>query len=120
MRSKLILIVILTALAAVFGLRFLLGGPEDSWICENGVWVEHGRPSSPQPIGGCGGAAEERQASPAGVGLANPAAVYCEETGGRVRIETGPEGERGICVLPDGSECDEWLYFRGECGGDKE
>ena len=21
----------------------------------------------------------------------------------------------GICILPDGSECDEWDYFRGEC-----
>jgi hypothetical protein len=21
-----------------------------------------------------------------------------------------------MCIFPDGSECDEWAYFRGECG----
>jgi hypothetical protein len=21
-----------------------------------------------------------------------------------------------VCIFPDGSECDEWAYFRGECG----
>jgi hypothetical protein len=24
-------------------------------------------------------------------------------------------GTVGICVFPDGSECEEWAYFRGEC-----
>jgi hypothetical protein len=24
--------------------------------------------------------------------------------------------QNGICIFPDGSECDEWAYFRGECG----
>ncbi len=24
--------------------------------------------------------------------------------------------QNGICVFPDGSECDEWAYFRGQCG----
>lgn len=47
--------------------------------------------------------------------LPNPASVYCEENGGKLEIRTGDDGEYGVCVFPDGSECDEWAYFRGEC-----
>ncbi len=50
------------------------------------------------------------------VGLPNPASVYCEQNGGKVDLRTGPGGGvAGACVFPDGSECDEWAYFRGEC-----
>ncbi len=49
-------------------------------------------------------------------GLANPAAVYCEEQGGTVEIRTADDGSQiGYCIFGDGSECDEWAYFRGEC-----
>ena len=48
-------------------------------------------------------------------GLANPASVYCEEQGGTVDLREGAEGTYGVCVFPDGSECDEWAFFRGEC-----
>jgi putative hemolysin len=50
-------------------------------------------------------------------GIANPASVFCEEQGGTVDIRDDAEGEGqiGICILPDNSECEEWAYFRGEC-----
>lgn len=48
-------------------------------------------------------------------GLANPAAVYCEEQGGQVEIRETDEGQVGYCVFPDGSECEEWAFYRGEC-----
>jgi putative hemolysin len=55
--------------------------------------------------------------APADAGLPNPASVYCEEQGYRVEIRTDDEGNQyGACVFPDGSECDEWAFFRGECG----
>jgi putative hemolysin len=48
--------------------------------------------------------------------LPNPASVYCEEQGNRLEIRTAADGSQsGVCIFPDGSECDEWAYFRGEC-----
>jgi putative hemolysin len=48
--------------------------------------------------------------------LPNPAAFYCSKMGYQYKIiETG-EGEQGICVFPDGTECDEWQFYAGTCG----
>lgn len=48
--------------------------------------------------------------------MANPASVYCERNGGKLEIRRPASGgEYGVCVFPDGSECEEWAYFRGEC-----
>lgn len=49
--------------------------------------------------------------------LPNPAAVYCEEQGGTIEMRTTADGgQHGVCLLPDGSECDEWALYRDECG----
>jgi putative hemolysin len=48
--------------------------------------------------------------------MPNPASVYCEQHGGKTEIVTAADGSQsGLCVFPDGSTCDEWAYFRGEC-----
>jgi putative hemolysin len=47
--------------------------------------------------------------------IANPASVYCKEQGGTLKIVEEEAGQRGICVLKDNTECDEWAYFRKEC-----
>ena len=48
--------------------------------------------------------------------LANPASVNCEQKGNRLEIRTAADGSQvGICIFPDGSECDEWAFLRGEC-----
>jgi putative hemolysin len=47
-----------------------------------------------------------------GAGLANPAAVFCEEAGGVV------SGDEPMCELPDGSTVDAWDYFRTQSGSD--
>jgi len=49
------------------------------------------------------------------IGMPNPASKYCVEQGGKVEIRTTEGGEVGYCVFPDGSECEEWAFFRGEC-----
>jgi putative hemolysin len=48
--------------------------------------------------------------------MPNPASIYCEELGYRSEIRTASDGSQaGYCIFPDGSECDEWMYYRGEC-----
>jgi putative hemolysin len=64
-------------------------------------------------LAGCGSKAAEPTP---GAGLPNPAAVNCEEKGGKVEIRTDASGgQYGVCIFDDGSECDEWAFFRGEC-----
>ena len=49
--------------------------------------------------------------------MPNPASVYCEQNGNKLDIRTAADGsQNGICIFPDGSTCDEWAYYRGECG----
>ena len=51
------------------------------------------------------------------VGMPNPASVYCEQNGNTLEIRTADDGsQNGTCIFPDGSTCDEWAYYRGECG----
>jgi hypothetical protein len=48
--------------------------------------------------------------------MPNPASVYCEQNGNKLEIRTAADGSlSGVCIFPDGSTCDEWAYFRGEC-----
>ncbi|MFN2144690.1 MAG: DUF333 domain-containing protein [Anaerolineales bacterium] len=62
----------------------------------------------------CGPASPEEE--PEDIGMANPASVYCEEQGGTLEIRTSKDSSQfGMCVFDDGSECEEWAYFRGEC-----
>ena len=51
-----------------------------------------------------------------GIGLANPASVFCQEQGGQLEVRTDTSGgQYGVCIFANGSECEEWAYFRGEC-----
>ncbi len=66
-------------------------------------------------LGACGAAETSPTAVPT-AGMPNPAAVYCEEHGGTVEIRTAADGSQsGVCKFPDGSECGDWAYYRGEC-----
>lgn len=55
-------------------------------------------------------------ATPSSAGLANPASVHCQEQGGTHEMrQDGSGGTYGVCVFSDGSECEEWAFFNGEC-----
>jgi putative hemolysin len=49
--------------------------------------------------------------------FANPvsAAQNCEAQGGKRTLERGPAGEMGVCVFPDGRQCEEWALMLGNC-----
>ncbi len=54
--------------------------------------------------------------------MPNPASVFCEQNGGKLDLrQEATGGVAGICVFSDGSECDEWAFYRGECkSGEKQ
>ena len=55
------------------------------------------------------------QATETPVNLANPASVFCEEHGYTLQMRDSAAGTVGQCQFPDGSVCEEWAFFRGEC-----
>ena len=55
------------------------------------------------------------------VGVANPASVYCIKQGGKLEIVTATDGSQsGDCIFNNGSKCEEWAFFRNECGDGKD
>lgn len=68
-----------------------------------------GEPAAPGPDGQPSGV------GPPAVKIANPASTNCIDRGGELEIKTEPAGQYGVCVFDDGSRCEEWALFRGEC-----
>ena len=56
--------------------------------------------------------------------IPNPASQFCINCGYCCEIRTDPQGGQfGVCVFPDGSECEEWSFYRKcnspqSCDGD--
>ena len=59
-------------------------------------------------ISGCAADSEPAQ-------IANPASKQCVDEGGKLDIREEEDGEVGYCIFPDGSECEEWTFFHGDC-----
>jgi hypothetical protein len=51
-----------------------------------------------------------------GFGIADPSSTFCVSRGGRVEVVNNPAGQSGVCRFPDGSSCETWAFYRGECG----
>ncbi len=65
----------------------------------------------------CGTMAPDEDTSQAGdIGLANPAAVYCEGLGYEMETVETPAGQDAVCIFPDGSQCGQWDFLAGRCG----
>lgn len=106
-----ILILILSAFLIIKARR-----TEDVWICQDGVWIKHGNPKGPSPTGAC---IEGEMITPSvqseELSLPNPASKYCTDKGGKLEFLEETAGMLGICKFSDGSECEEWKFYRGEC-----
>jgi putative hemolysin len=51
------------------------------------------------------------------VNMPNPASVYCKQNGYELEIRMAADGSQsGVCIFTDGSTCNEWTYYRRECG----
>lgn len=48
------------------------------------------------------------------VQIANPAAKYCQNQGDTYEIRGNESGQFGVCII-NGTECDEWAFYRNEC-----
>ena len=48
--------------------------------------------------------------------LANPASVFCVQSGGKSEIRNGARGQYGVCILPDGRVVEEWAHYRAMKG----
>ena len=48
-------------------------------------------------------------------GIPNPASFYCQEMGYEVDLRETDQGTQGVCIFPDGNECDEWDFLAGRC-----
>jgi len=49
--------------------------------------------------------------------LGNPAVTYVKFLGYKWEKRKNPDGgEYGVCIFPDGSECHDWDFYRGDCG----
>lgn len=46
-------VVIIIIILAAIAVRFVAGGDEDTWLCEDGHWIMHGNPTSSMPTRAC-------------------------------------------------------------------
>jgi len=68
-------------------------------------------------LSACAAAPVDGNGSPLGqIGLPNPTSVYCQGLGYVEETREGEGGQYGVCIFPDGSECDAWDFLAGRCG----
>jgi hypothetical protein len=50
--TKIILLIVFVLIVVIAILRF--SSQEDIWLCDEGIWVQHGHPSAAKPTTACG------------------------------------------------------------------
>ena len=54
--------------------------------------------------------------NPWATAMVNPSAAYCEALGYEYTMESTPQGQRGLCVLPNGEAVSAWDFLKGKVG----
>lgn len=72
--TKIILILLVIIILALTA-RIFFSGPEDGWICQDGLWVKHGNPNESMPTEGCGDNSNK------------PTITYYNASGDLIRVE---------------------------------
>jgi len=57
----------------------------------------------------------ENEVGDAFIGIPNPASFYCQEMGYELDLRDTNGGTEGICIMPNGTECEEWEFLAGGC-----
>ena len=67
-------------------------------------------------VAACAAPPSAPEAAPPAIGMANPASVACVNQGGKSEVRDSAAGQFGVCVFPDGRQCEEWtLHREGRC-----
>lgn len=66
----------------------------------------------PLLLAGCAGHSEPQAPTPPQIGMANPAAVYCQQQGGQSIPQATAQGQSSLCKLPSGETIEEWALWR--------
>lgn len=69
-------------------------------------------------LSGCTPLQDESEPQGPALEMANPASVYCQGLGFVEETREDELGQYGVCIFPDGSECDTWDFLAGRCGQD--
>jgi putative hemolysin len=105
-----VIILLLVLLAGCKENQPIVGGDRDSHGCIGSAgysWCEAKQK--------CLRVWEEKCETNESAQIANPASTNCIKNGGTLEIVDEANGQIGICTLSDGTKCEEWAYFRGEC-----
>jgi hypothetical protein len=85
------LLIIVGAFILIFGIAVLnirlFSGPEDTWICQNGAWVMHGRPYASAPSTGCVSKMASQSMKNISVVPAQPAAISADQVRAEIKID---------------------------------
>jgi uncharacterized protein len=81
-------------------------------LCGNQIGASCCVPNAPAPQPDAGVCRPLRQSN----GSANPASVYCSEMGYTLETVNDANGQSANCVFPDGTKCEQFSFFRGQCG----